>query len=777
MKSKYSILFCLVLLLSWSKIYGQVDPPCLILGATLCDNMDAYVADDPLGPGASWWTTWSGAEGGAEDGTVTDEYAYSGANSALIPEGGTTDVILKLGNQSAGKWRLQWQMFVPDAKEAYYNIQESETPGVAWNMEVYFGQTVSGTGEFTVPVGPSFTYPIGAWFLVEHIIDLDANTIQVYIDGILTLDDAYGGSIGAIDFYSVSVDNRYFLDDVLFEEILPAEPCDIPDAVFCDNIDTYTAGDAVGPYADWWSTWSGVEGGAEDGLVSDDQAYSNENSVLIPEGGSTDVILKLGDLSSGKYRLEWQMYVPSAKEAYYNIQETEVPGVAWNLELYFGQTVEGEGVFTVPAGGPTFTYPVDAWFRVEHIVDLDANTIEVLINGVLALSDVYEGNLGGVDFYSISADNRCYLDDILLIEELAAAPCAIPGADLCDNIDTYNAGDPLGPFADWWTTWSGTEGGAEDGTVSDDHAFSGTNSVLIPEGGTTDVILKLGNLNSGNYKLEWQMYVPADAHAYYNIQETEVPGVAWNLELSFGTETGGEGVFTVPADGPTFSYPEDGWFLVQHYIDLDANLIVVFINGVPVHGGAYAGQLGGIDFYSIDGLNRYYLDDILLIENEIALNMYYEDADGDDFGNADVYIVALGAAPAGYVADNTDCDDTNENIYPGATEVDNNLDDDCDELIDEDIVGISDPLAQIVVEIYPVPSDGHFNLHLTSALSSDAVEVKMYNSYGELVYGESFLSGAEITKAISVEDLASGVYLMYFISGENVLSRQMVIQR
>ena len=150
--------------------------------------------------------------------------------------------------------------------------------------------------------------------------------------------------------------------------------------------------------------------------------------MLIPEGGVTDVILKLGDLSSGNYRLEWQMYVPSGKMGYYNIQETEVPGVAWNLELYFGDVTEGTGEFTVPAAGPTFTYPVDQWFKVEHLVDLDANTIEVYIDGVLALSDVYNGNLGGVDFYSASATNRLYLDDILLIEAVIPEPCAIPGA-------------------------------------------------------------------------------------------------------------------------------------------------------------------------------------------------------------------------------------------------------------------------------------------------------------------------------------------------------------
>ncbi|MFN0276614.1 MAG: hypothetical protein ACKVPJ_12785, partial [Chitinophagales bacterium] len=238
--------------------YGQVDPTCSIPGAYLCDNFDSYISGDALGPGASWWTTWSGSEGGTEDGTIVDDEAYSGTNSALIPEGGVTDVLLLLGNQTSGVWRLEWQMFIPSGKIAYYNIQEDETPGVAWNMEVYFGTTTEGTGEFTVPTGfPTFTYPVGEWFTVRHIIDLDGDQLDVYVDGVNVLTDTYTGNIGSIDFYSASSANRYMLDDILFMEVT-GEGCVLGTAELCDNIETYTAGEAIGPFADWWTTWSGT---------------------------------------------------------------------------------------------------------------------------------------------------------------------------------------------------------------------------------------------------------------------------------------------------------------------------------------------------------------------------------------------------------------------------------------------------------------------------------------------------------------------------------------
>ena len=113
-------------------------------------------------------------------------------------------------------------------------------------------------------------------------------------------------------------------------------------------------------------------------------------------------------MTTGIKRLEWQMYIPAGKTAYYNIQESEVAGIAWNLELYFGDITEGQGEFTVPAAGPTFTYPVDEWFLVEHIVDLDADNIKVYIDGVMVLDAAYTGSLGSVDCFSWSASNTYY---------------------------------------------------------------------------------------------------------------------------------------------------------------------------------------------------------------------------------------------------------------------------------------------------------------------------------------------------------------------------------
>ncbi len=86
-------------------------------------------------------------------------------------------------------------------------------------------------------------------------------------------------------------------------------------------------------------------------------------------------------------------------------------------------------------------------------------------------------------------------------------------------------------------------------------------------------------------------------------------------------------------------------------------------------------------------------------EDAIDPTPWYADTDADSYGDAASTVDAC-TAPADHVADATDCDDSAGAVFPGADELCNGIDDDCDGTADEDAIDAVDVYADADGDTY-----------------------------------------------------------------------------
>ena len=95
-----------------------------------------------------------------------------------------------------------------------------------------------------------------------------------------------------------------------------------------------------------------------------------------------------------------------------------------------------------------------------------------------------------------------------------------------------------------------------------------------------------------------------------------------------------------------------------------------------------------------------------VIDEDLTMYAYYQDTDADGYGNALITTsTCLTTAPAGYVANNTDCNDSNNLMNPGLDEICNGYDDNCDGTTDENnAIGSTTYYADTDHDTYGNPS-------------------------------------------------------------------------
>jgi len=209
-------------------------------GAEITEDFESYtaggkVAEQALAQGLDYWTVWSGdsGAGGAEDGTVSTEQTFTGANAVMID--GLNDLVMKFGDKTAGKYAVDFYMYIPSGFVGYYNLLQAWAPGgtgATWGMEIYFDPggianvTCAATTNYT-----SFNYPYDTWFHMENIINLNTDEATLIADGteIATWEWSLGASGGglnqlaAMDLYAATTNGtpKFFMDDIQLIELEP----------------------------------------------------------------------------------------------------------------------------------------------------------------------------------------------------------------------------------------------------------------------------------------------------------------------------------------------------------------------------------------------------------------------------------------------------------------------------------------------------------------------------------------------------------------------------
>jgi hypothetical protein len=163
-----------------------------------------------------------------------------------------------------------------------------------------------------------------------------------------------------------------------------------------DNFDNYKAGEYLGIESNGlWTTWNNSPGGSEDVIISNEHSYSSDNSIKLQSGNSTDVVLPLGDQTSGKWVLSYMMRIESGYGAYFNLlHEFDSEASNWAVQVYFSQA--GFGYLTVGSGvvNSNFTHPVGSWFEVKVDVDIDNNLAFLILDENFIFSWVWsEGSM------------------------------------------------------------------------------------------------------------------------------------------------------------------------------------------------------------------------------------------------------------------------------------------------------------------------------------------------------------------------------------------------
>lgn len=196
---------------TFSSVQAQVDQT---------DDLESY-SSGPIASQSDLWTTWTGDEGGPEDGMVTSEQANSGSQSLNIVQD-NDNLFLIESQPDSGIYSMQFSMYIPEGNEGYFNVQGQmpTTTGDFLSGDIYFNPNNETPGQGQLGDGSAvWFFPHDAWFNINLVVDMDDRSYGMNVDGEIAIpegtpfNDYINPYVGAIDFFGPSEFTNYFVDD------------------------------------------------------------------------------------------------------------------------------------------------------------------------------------------------------------------------------------------------------------------------------------------------------------------------------------------------------------------------------------------------------------------------------------------------------------------------------------------------------------------------------------------------------------------------------------
>ncbi|MBN1948508.1 MAG: T9SS type A sorting domain-containing protein [Candidatus Cloacimonetes bacterium] len=354
-------------------------------------------------------------------------------------------------------------------------------------------------------------------------------------------------------------------------------------------------------------------------------SYENFGTSTIELMGNTDVdvafsqfeVIVVPPTSEIAYEIEDsppQQVYPNNQNPYSNsltdLGWTQIDVPESNELIYVRLTLTWHSVDYASEGSLHLTSPAGTDIQLYQSVNTDIVDLEFFLydfsgENMLGTWDLYMVDSYGdgghqvtnaTIYYAVESDITYYPPDDVQIDSdtglLTWSPPYEP-LDFLDDFEGYSVGDYLADVNPEWTTWSNAPGGFEDGTISDEQAYSGTQSLKLVT--DNDQVLPLGTLNSGVYMADLMIYVPAGHCGYFNLlHDLDDNGGSnqWALEVYF-RDTGLIDINAGGTNSASTTYIPDTWVECSAYIDMDNDMAEFYIDGNLIHSWQWSLQANG----------------------------------------------------------------------------------------------------------------------------------------------------------------------------------------